>query len=44
MSVGFSQTTYDVIELPKDIPEEIPFVIDDCSLAFHLGFRNKVLW
>lgn len=44
MSVGFSQTTYDVIELPEDIPEEIPFVIDDCSLAFHLGFRNKVLW
>jgi hypothetical protein len=44
MSVGFKTTTYDVIEIPDKLPEELPFVIDDCSLAFHLGFRNKVMW
>jgi len=43
MSVGFNETTIEIIELP-DIPEEIPYVFDDCSLAFSLGFRNKVMW
>ena len=44
MSVGFNETTVDIIQLPKQIPPEMPYAIDDCSTAFHLGFRNKVMW
>lgn len=43
MSVGFNQTTIELIELPS-LPDEVPYVFDDCSLAFSLGFRNKVMW
>jgi len=43
MSVGFSETTVEIIELPT-IPDNIPYAFDDCSLAFSLGFRNKVMW
>lgn len=44
MSIGFSTTSIDVIELPTEIPPDMPYTIDDCSLAFHLGFKNKVMW
>lgn len=44
MTIGFSKTTVDIIHLPTDIPPYMPFAIDDCSLAFHLGFRNKTFW
>lgn len=44
MTIGFSSTTVDVIHLPLGIPAHMPFAIDDCSLAFHLGFRNKTFW
>jgi len=43
MSVGFNKTQIAVIELP-DLPDEVPYAFDDCSLAFSLGFRNKVMW
>jgi len=43
MSIGYETTTIDIIDLP-DIPESLPYAIDDFSLAFHLGFRNKILW
>lgn len=44
MSIGFSSTTLDIIELPQEIPLYLPYAVDDCSLAFHLGFRNKIVW
>lgn len=43
MSVGFSETSLVRIELPT-IPADIPYVVDDCSLAFQLGYRTKTLW
>ncbi len=44
MSVGFNTTTIDTIELPRKLPRGMPYAIDDCSVAFHLGFRNKIMW
>ena len=44
MSVGFTSTTVETIELPTKIPKGLPYAIDDCSMAFHLGFRNKTMW
>ena len=44
MSVGFSSTSIDIIELPQHIPAGMPYAVDDCSVAFHLGFRNRVMW
>ncbi len=44
MSVGFNTTSIDIIELPTKIPAHMPRAIDDCSLAFQLGFRNKIMW
>ena len=44
MTIGFSETSVEVLHLPTSIPEFIPYAVDDCSLAFHLGFRNKILW
>ena len=44
MSVGFKETSIVQIDIPTTIPEELPFVLDDCSLAFSLGFRNKIMW
>lgn len=44
MGVGYSNSSITTIELPKNVPEYLPLAIDDCSLAFHLGFRNKILW
>lgn len=44
MAVGFDETSIDIIELPKGIPAGMPYAIDDCSVANHLGFRNKVVW
>jgi hypothetical protein len=43
MSVGFSKTSLVKIELPN-IPEVVPYVVDDCSLSFQLGYRTKTLW
>ena len=42
MSVGFGFTSVEAIELP-DIKKG-PYLPDDCSLAFHLGFKNRVFW
>jgi len=44
MAVGFRETSIDIIELPSNIPNGMPYVIDDCSLAHHLGFKNKTMW
>lgn len=44
MSVGFGKTTINLIDLPPDIPDYLPYAIDDCTTAFHLGFRNKTMW
>lgn len=44
MTVGFSQTSVEVLHLPTEIPEYLPYAVDDCSLAFHLGFRNRIMW
>ncbi len=43
MSVGYSETSLVRIELP-DIAPSVPYVVDDCSLAFQLGYRTKTLW
>jgi hypothetical protein len=43
VSVGFAKTSLVKIEFPT-IPETIPYVIDDCSLSFQLGYRTKTLW
>lgn len=40
---SFPKTETWAIELPT-ITEDIPYAIDDFSLAFHLGIRNKILW
>lgn len=42
MSVGYGFTSIDTIELP-DIEKSL-YILDDCSLAFHLGFKNRVFW
>jgi len=42
MSVGYGFTSVDTIELP-DIAKGL-YIPDDCSLAFHLGFKNRVFW
>ena len=44
MGIGFKNTSIEVIHLPTEIPKDMPFAIDDCSVAHHLGFRNKVMW
>lgn len=44
MSVGYPETSISLIELPQHIPKEMPYVIDDFSLAHALGFRNKTVW
>ena len=43
MSTGYQQTVVTEIEIPS-VPDIVPMAIDDFSLAFSLGFRNKVLW
>ena len=40
---GFSESTLRIIELPQLEPH-LPYLFDDCSLAFHLRIRNKTLW
>ncbi len=42
MSVGYNFTSVDTIEIPNI--EKGLFIPDDCSLAFHLGFKNRILW
>jgi hypothetical protein len=42
MSVGFGFTSIDTIEIPE-ITKGL-FIPDDCSLAFHLGFKNRTMW
>ena len=44
MTIGFDRTSYDLIELPGELPEELPYIIDDGTLAFYLGIRPKILW
>lgn len=41
---GFRESTLEVLDVNVDIPEEIPLVIDDWTLAFRLGFSGKFLW
>lgn len=43
MSVGFAKTSLTQIELPA-ISEVVPYVVDDCSLSFQLGYSTKTLW
>ena len=41
MSVGYDQTSIESITIPKNMDNGI---IDDFTLAFFIGFRNKTLW
>lgn len=41
---GFTQTRIDLIEFSDTLQHPLPLAIDDISLAFHLGIRNKTLW
>jgi len=43
MPIGFSETSISTMELPRLEPE-LPYILDDCSLAFQLGYRTKTLW
>lgn len=44
MTHGFRDTTIDAIVLPENLPEHLPYIIDDGTLAFFLRTRPKVLW
>lgn len=44
MSAGFNITSLDIIDLPDDISNTSMCIVDDCSLAFQLGFKPKALW
>ena len=41
---GFTQTRIDLIEFSDNLKHSLPLAVDDISLAFHLGIRNKTLW
>ncbi len=41
MSVGYSETSIESITLPKNMSTGI---VDDFTLAFYIGFRNKTFW
>lgn len=42
---SYRQTTVTQIEIPKPLAHvDLPFIIDDFSLALHLGIRCKTLW
>jgi RNA-directed DNA polymerase len=40
---AYKETSATIIELP-DLHENAKYIIDDMSLALHLGYRNKTLW
>lgn len=40
---SYKSTTLTPISIPS-IPEEVPFIFDDFSLALHLGVRCKTVW
>jgi hypothetical protein len=42
MTIGFDFTSIDIIEVPSENLE--PLILDDCTLAFHLGFKTRTLW
>lgn len=44
MTHGFRETTMDAIVPPENLPEYLPYIIDDGTLAFHLRTRPKVMW
>lgn len=44
MTHGFRETTMDVIVPPENLPDYLPYLIDDGTLAFHLRTRPKVMW
>lgn len=37
-------TTLDVLEIDEGPAGNLPYVVDDMSLAFRLGFKNQTLW
>jgi len=41
---GYAQSRVDLIEFSDKLEHSLPLAIDDVSLAFHLGIRNKTLW
>lgn len=43
MTVGYRETDVNIITLPT-LPNNVPYVVDDFSLATSLGFRNQILW
>lgn len=43
MTAGFARTTIDTIQLPDTTPDH-PFIVDDCALAFFLGYTTRILW
>jgi hypothetical protein len=40
MTYGFAESTFETIT----VPDTEYLLIDDCTLAFFIGFRNKTLW
>lgn len=44
MTHGFRETTIDAITPPENLPEYLPYLLDDGTLAFHLRTRPKILW
>ena len=43
MTIGYSNNHVDILTLPE-LPENLPYAVDDFSLAMQIGFRNKILW
>lgn len=41
---AFQTTTIDLIEFDDEVQQGLPLLIDDTSMAFHLGIRTKTLW
>lgn len=42
---SYKDTTADIIPIPGALPpENVPYVLDDFSLAMHLGVRCRTLW
>jgi len=41
---SYPETRLDLIEYESGLKYDMPLAVDDMSLAFHLGIRNKTLW
>lgn len=41
---SYKKTVLTQIQIPTTIRPEVPFILDDFSLALHLGVRGKTVW